>query len=274
MAQSSYNKSTIMRLHPYLYQRCVVCVCLLLGAVTGYLTYADHSSADTVTIAPTRGILVQVQEFYDEAEQIAFWDRWLASQGGEWRNDFLMRTQRHPLSKNIHPMASNYDPNTSNVLRILDVAPGPLTHVGTEWAGGKVELRVIDPNAREYIRLLNMYNIHPPVAPEHAAMTEVARRCGNQTFDVIIMSDSLRKSANPMETLLQCARLLRPGGHMVVGHSKDKALWHLEEIEGSAIFTYNYQFVNISAILSTAVNITIDSSQDTWVSMRLSRYLV
>jgi SAM-dependent methyltransferase len=207
--------------------------------------------------------------------ELEFWERWLEARGGEWAEEYLLRTTRHPISPDIHPLAGEApsgDLSSRRVLRVLDVGPGPLTHLGTEWEGGRLEVRLMDPASEAYARLLAKHGIDPPYPRDQVPMTRISQhyRAMPMSFDVIVLHNSLRKSPDPLRTVLQCASLLTPGGHVICGHDPTKALWHLENIKGSAILTYTNSWVNITDALQHFADVDIEASEQ-WVSLRIVR---
>ena len=80
--------------------------------------------------------------------EVAFWDNYIASQGGMWPEDFAIRMDPQlPLQQNVIEV---FPEAVERELKILDVGAGPLTYLGKVWPGHTLDITAIDPLADEY----------------------------------------------------------------------------------------------------------------------------
>lgn len=209
---------------------------------------------------------------FNAADDLAFWDNWLGSRGGEWHEDYAKRTQLRELSEEIRALVlkTNTAFGTPKAARILDVAPGPLTALGTLWPGVDIELRVMDPSAEAYQRLLAKHKVSPPVIPEAGMMTGIAEKYAESYFDVVNLPDSLKKSSDPLDTLFQCMRSTRPGGHVLMGHANDQAPWHLEFVDGTIFFIHEKVWTNVTAVFEGVADLAINVNHQ-WVKLTMTK---
>jgi SAM-dependent methyltransferase len=215
---------------------------------------------------------VKITPTFSTADDLAFWDNWIGSRGGEWHDDYATRTRKHDLSEEFRALITKTQMNTGKpkTARILDVAPGPLTALGTLWPGVDVELRVMDPSAEAYQRLLAKHKVVPPVTPDAGSMTGIADKYSENFFDVVNLPDSLKKSSDPLETLLQCTRSIRPGGHVVLGHATELAPWHLEHVDGTVYLIHDKVWTNVTAVFEGLADLEINVDH-LWVKLKITK---
>lgn len=93
--------------------------------------------------------------------EIAFWDNYIATQGGMWPEDFAIRMDpQSPLQQNVIEV---FPATAGRELKILDVGAGPLTYLGKVWPGHALAITAVDPLADEYAAIFAKHNLTPPV---------------------------------------------------------------------------------------------------------------
>jgi len=129
------------------------------------------------------------------AAEIAFWNQWLATRGGQWPADFSFRTTpTAPLQP--HVLAAL--PSSLGVtVHILDVGAGPLTYLGKQWAGHCLQITAIDPLAAEYDQLLQRYQLTPLVRTQQGFAEHLLDQFGGDRFDLVHARNSIDHSYDP-----------------------------------------------------------------------------
>ncbi len=170
------------------------------------------------------------------AEELAFWEHWLATGGFNWPDDYRRKTDpRAPvvIPRRYLPRAVRSPlrllPGRRPRISILDVGAGPLSIVGTRLRGAEVELTAVDPLAEEYAELLARHRVEPPVATTPLAAEELAEGLGESRFDVVHCQNALDHAEDPLAGLEQMTRVVKPGHWVVLKHTVDEA-----ETEGYA----------------------------------------
>ena len=147
------------------------------------------------------------------ATEIAFWDRYLATEGLSWPEEFRRRTD---AEAEMEPPIARFV--ESENCKILDVGAGPLTVVGTRWKGHKMDVTAVDPLADAYTGLLEKYKIVPPVRTQKVAAEELSLYFGQNTFDLSFARNCLDHSYDPFLAIQQMLSVTKQGGTIVLLH--------------------------------------------------------
>jgi SAM-dependent methyltransferase len=155
------------------------------------------------------------------AHEVAWWEAWIASGGKRWPEEFRERLDpeaplREPLLLELLPSLPD-DP-----VRVLDVGAGPITSLGRAAPGRRVEVTAVDPLADDYARLWAEAGIEPPVRTERCAGEELVARFGRGRFDVAYARNALDHTVDPPAVVRQMLDVVRPGGYVVLRHSRDE----------------------------------------------------
>lgn len=154
--------------------------------------------------------------------ELAFWDGWMGSRGGQWPEEFLARTDpATPFPARLHPWLEQLP---GPAIDVLDVGSGPLTSLGRVHPRLQVRLVATDPLAVEYNRLLSRHGIIAPV-PAVACEAEALAGCfAAGSFDVIHARNSLDHARDPLAAVAAMGRLARSGGVVILDHESDEGV--------------------------------------------------
>lgn len=145
--------------------------------------------------------------------ELAFWEKWVATKGLGWPEDFRKRTD--PAAE-IEPAVARFVVSKND--RLLDVGAGPLTFIGTRWNGYKMDVTAVDPLADAYNELLDRYGITAPVRSQSVAAEELGSRFPPNTFDLSVARNCLDHSYDPYLAIEQMLLVTKREGKIVLIH--------------------------------------------------------
>lgn len=161
-------------------------------------------------------------------DEIAFWDRWLRTGGGEWSEDYRRRLDPElPLSEYHRSLIDHLNAKS---IRILDVGAGPLTLLGKKHPDKQLEIVATDALADQYADLLSRYAIDPPVRTVFAEAERLSRAFHANSFDLVYAQNCIDHVHNPLQAIKQMLRVAKPGCFVALGHTENEAL--VENFQG------------------------------------------
>lgn len=149
--------------------------------------------------------------------EVAFWQDFFARGGGEWRADYLQRTDPSaPLGEPL--IETRLEGVPSDPVRILDVGAGPTTSLGKVVPGRAVEIVGVDPLADRYREMLArlQVDVSAPSVLGHAERLD--ELFAPESFDVAYARNSLDHSRDPIAALTGMLRVLKPHGFVALRH--------------------------------------------------------
>jgi SAM-dependent methyltransferase len=153
--------------------------------------------------------------------EIAFWDKVLRTGGWRWREDHRRRLD--PAAPLQGWIAQMVDPLPGEELRILDVGAGPLTNLGKTHPTRRLHITATDVLAHEYDALLEKYRISPPVRSVYAEAERLSEVFGENAFDVVVATNSIDHTRDPVEAIRQMIRVAKPGRMVLLDHAENEA---------------------------------------------------
>lgn len=155
-----------------------------------------------------------------KSEELKFWDTWLMSKGGfwkdsgyDWTEDF--KTRMDPNSELQEYIVQEIMARGINSPVILDVCAGPLTIVNKKFGGKPFILKCFDALADDYSLMLDKYGIFPPVFTRKG---DVEDNLVNFPVDVVHCSNGLDHSYNPLKGIISMVTSIKPGGCVILKH--------------------------------------------------------
>lgn len=204
--------------------------------------------------------------------ELLYWDGYLRDRGGQFREDFLDRTDPSlPLQAELVELITL---PKSSVLKILDVGAGPLTWLGKTNADWTIKITAIDPLAAAYDQLLAAYQIVPLVRTRNVAAEELLHAFRPGTFNLIVARNSLDHALDPVGAIQQMLELVKRGGALFLAHAANEAAingfkglnqWNLR-LEGTdLIFEDSVCLTNINALLRERATVSNALLRDRWL---------
>ena len=202
--------------------------------------------------------------------EVGFWERWIATRGLSWPDDFERRTS---LSAEIGPQIAQFVESYKD--KLLDVGAGPLTVIGTMWKGHKMDVSAVDPLADSYNALLDRYQIVPPVRTQNIAAEELSLSFAPETFDLCFARNCLDHSYNPGLAIEQMLLVTKRGRKVVLVHQLNEGSnelyrglhqWNFTQRDGEFLISApGRDTTNVSRKLGKAANVSV-TSEHGWLT--------
>jgi len=172
------------------------------------------------------------------AEEVAFWDDFMKTRGGQWGDDFNERFDANlPLQSYLAELVAA--PKGATIC-ILDVGAGPLTFVGRQSPDWKIEITPVDPLASAYDQILAHYHLVPPVRTLNIAAEDVQANFPPNHFDLATARNTLDHAFDPASAIEQMIAVTKPGGKVHLAHHIDEASHN----ENHGLHQWNFRIVN------------------------------
>lgn len=151
--------------------------------------------------------------------EIAFWDRFLATKGLEWKDSFhLLLDSERPIEQKVTELLPEGD------CTILDVGAGVLTMLGKTAPNRRVQITAVDPLARQYDKLLAKYDITPLVRTQYGKAEELTAIFGRNSFDLVHARNCIDHSFNPLLAFRQMIEVVKPGNYVIASHAPNEGI--------------------------------------------------
>lgn len=153
------------------------------------------------------------------ADEVRFWDRYLATGGADWPEEYAARTAPSPP---MHPRLQAVVDEVAEPgrpVRLVDVGSGPLTAVGVS-TGPPATLVAVDPLADRYDRLYRRHRLTPRVRPVVGRAEDLLAVVPAGGADVVVCRNALDHTADARRALDQFLAVVRPGGCVVLEHAE------------------------------------------------------
>lgn len=214
------------------------------------------------------------------ADEVAFWDEYLATKGLQWKDEFRRRLDPDlPLQQEFTRLLEA--PAGSRV-RILDVGAGPLTVVGKKWAERTVEIVAVDPLAPEYDRLLAKHGIQPVCRTCCARAERLTEIFPAQAFDFVHARNSIDHSSDPITAISEMLRVVKPGCWVYLEHKINEGRaenyhglhqWNFFPKDGEFFIAGRGRLaVNVSARFRSVAETQVERRDGSWFVVRMRKF--
>lgn len=196
------------------------------------------------------------------ADEIAFWDQWLQTGGEPWPHDFRQRCD--PETRLQEHITEVWEAPPGAHLRVLDVGAGPLTYLGKHWPERTLQITAVDPLADEYDRLLQKFQIEPPIRTRKGDAEELIGQFPLNSFNLVHARNCIDHSYDPLLAIRQMVAVTKPGGLVYMHHAVNEAetqqyygfhQWNLYDKEGDLYLSNRNQRKNVTQLLANVATI-------------------
>lgn len=157
-------------------------------------------------------------------EEVAFWDKWLATKGLEWPSEYIDR-QNPDLE--FQPHLRRYIENIpDNPVHILDVGSGPLTTLGKKIGSRNIEITATDLLAPYYDQILDKHAIAPCVRTTFADVENLTSKFSNNIFSMVYAKNCIDHTKNPLKAIGQMVAVVKESHFVVLEHAENEAENH------------------------------------------------
>jgi len=211
--------------------------------------------------------------------ELGFWERFLATGGDRWPDDFSARFD-------VNAIVGHGEPELAAILaakgpgaEVLDVGSGPVSSLGTMGPCGRVRLQALDPLARPYARMLERHGLVPPVPTRPGQVEMLEFQFAPASFDVVYCRNALDHSFDPLAGIFQMLRVTKLGGSVLLRHIRDEAVneqyeglhqWNLGSDQGSLVLWNRRHRFDLTELLPPVATVEM-AMADTWINAKLTK---
>jgi SAM-dependent methyltransferase len=185
--------------------------------------------------------------------EITFWEKWFATKGDAWQEDFLNRQDPDfELQENVRRWI---DAPEGSLVEILDVGAGPLTVLGKRWDGRRVQITAVDALADRYDQILRSSAMTPLVRTQLCHSEKLLERFEPDRFDLVHALNTLDHHYNPLRALGQMFSVVKPGRCIYFKHETEEAeraghsglhQWNFSLDDGQVLLWNEHRRVNLA----------------------------
>lgn len=208
------------------------------------------------------------------ASELAFWDNWLATGGGQWPDDFQLRLdpRREMEPWLLHDLAAS--------AHILDVGAGPMTILGPCFQGRHLNLVACDPLATFYALSASRHGVRRPVPTQTGFAEDLSAFFPRETFDLVHCRNALDHSIDPVRGIEEMLIVARTRGRIVLVHSINEAetenyqglhQWNFTAEDGQFIIWNKQEKINASKRFAPFADMELDISRQGVVRLELRK---
>ena len=165
-------------------------------------------------------------------EEVHWWDGNFQNEVVPNRKDYSRLRVDTPLQERVVELL----PKDREIVQILDVGAGPLTHLGKTCPGKTVRITAVDPLAAEYDRMLQKYGIEPLVRTQKGDGERLTDHFTTNTFDLVYARNCIDHSYDPEKAILEMIAVARPGCFVLMEHHPNEA----ETVNYAGLHQWNF----------------------------------
>lgn len=195
--------------------------------------------------------------------ELQFWERWFLTRGREWPEDY---TNRLNPNAPIEPwVAAELEKMRLNEAEILDVGAGPITNIGYTHPRIKIHVTACDPLAFQYGEIRRRFSIIPPVETIFATAESLTKYFSVDHFDLVHCRNALDHSLNPVKGILEMAKVVKPGGRIMLRNMRNEAenenyegfhQFNFDVVDGHFIIWNRHERVDVETVLPPGFTMT------------------
>jgi SAM-dependent methyltransferase len=153
--------------------------------------------------------------------EVHFWDDYIRTHGESCRATEEFAFRMSPDSE-LQPWLQKLLPAPDTTLKFLDVGAGPLTWIGKKWGTRQIEIKAIDPLADSYNKILDHYDLTPPVRTAAIAGEDLLQSFPADSFDLVFARNSLDHSYDAPQVIKNMAAATKRGGVLFLWHGQNE----------------------------------------------------
>src|SRR5215831_5544952 len=125
--------------------------------------------------------------------ELFFWNRWMETKGAEWPDEYAARTSAtREIEAWLIKDLSLADPANA---KILDVGAGPISRLGPQYKGKRLNITSVDPLALFYSALGRKHDLE--ITTVQGFAEDLCAYFDPETFDLSYCSNALDHSFDP-----------------------------------------------------------------------------
>ncbi len=155
------------------------------------------------------------------AYEVEFWERWHATRGAEWPDEYLRRLQ--PDREIQDYVVAGVIAAAPEKTRVLDVGAGPVSRLGPCWQGRRLDIVAVDPLAPFYDAIAGRHGAAWPIRTIQGFAEDLGSQFAPGEFDAVYCSNALDHSIDPLRGLEEMLIVTRVGGRITLEHAPNEA---------------------------------------------------
>lgn len=181
--------------------------------------------------------------------EVRFWDKFISVLNRNDKYMFLL-DPKLPLHDEIIKLLPYQEE-----IKILDVGAGPLTFLGKVYNKSKLNIDAIDPLAEEYDRILNKYQLIPPIRTTKLAAEKLREKYFENSFDFVYASNSIDHCYSPENAIVEMIKVVKKNHYILLKHKPYEATkqnwqglhqWNFSEENGDFLISSKNYKINFS----------------------------
>ncbi len=163
---------------------------------------------------------------------------------------------------------------------MLDVGAGPATVLGKRLDDEGLDLVPVDPLAPFFDELLARHDVTPPVRTRTADGEQLGKVFDEASFDLAYARNSVDHSYEPMTTIRQMLRVVKPGHRIVLEHRIDEGeheryeglhQWNFRQEDDRLMLWQPGATLDVEEQLGGRGHLVETREQDGWIIAALER---
>lgn len=210
------------------------------------------------------------------ASEVAFWDRWHSSGGLQWPESFKQR--QLPTRQFDLTLLRGLKFENIGSLKMLDVGAGPMTSLGPDFKGTRLDIAACDPLAPAYSLIAAKYGLTPPVRTMLALVEDLTVFYEANTFDFTNCRNSLDHSFDPVRGIEEMLMVTKVGGKIHLYHCANEAenekysglhQWNFDCIDGHFVIWNRKARFDISEMYGSDHEVAVRKGGDGWLTVEM-----
>lgn len=183
--------------------------------------------------------------------EVRFWDKFIKKNVLNWDDKYMMRLDpKLPLQNEITKLLPD-----KKEIKILDVGAGPLTYLGKVHYKSYLKIDAIDPLAEEYNRILNKYQLSPPIRTTKLAAEKLGEKYSENSFDFVYAGNSIDHCYSPENAIVEIIKVVKKNHYILLKHIPYVATkqnweglhqWNFSEENGDFLISSKNYKINFS----------------------------
>jgi SAM-dependent methyltransferase len=210
------------------------------------------------------------------ASEIAFWDRWHASGGLQWPESFKQR-QLATRQFDVNLLRGMVFEDIGS-LKLLDVGAGPMTSLGPDYKGTRLNITACDPLAPLYSSLALKYGLTPPVKTVLAFAEDLTVFYEHNSFDFTNCRNALDHTFDPIRCIEEMLLVTKVGGKIHLFHRANEAekekysglhQWNFDCIEDHFVVWNKNSRIDVTETYRGEHEIKVRKGGDEWLTVEI-----
>jgi ubiquinone/menaquinone biosynthesis C-methylase UbiE len=153
--------------------------------------------------------------------EIDFWNRWVATKGLQWKEDYLYRINLNSeVTGFLREVLQTVNVNEN--YKILDVGAGPITILGKFYNGIKLNITAVDALAESYNNI-NWQDNKPEIITQYCETEKLSETFEENSFDLVHARNTLDHHYDVIESFKNMLYVTKKGGLIIISHTENEA---------------------------------------------------